>query len=71
MFVELNKREYYRGGYVSDKALFAIEDISRVVQCTDDYDYTNVITKDGKVHTIIGRYEDVVKKIRDAIGDES
>lgn len=66
MFVELKKQEYYRGGYISDPAMFAIDDIARVVQCKDDYSYTNIITKDGKVHTITERYEDVAKKIRDA-----
>jgi len=66
MFVELKRREYYRGGYISDQALFAIDDISRVVQCKDDWNFTNVITKDGKVHTIAEKYEDVAKKIRDA-----
>lgn len=66
MFIELKKREYYHGGYISDPALFAIDDIARVVQCTDDYNYTNIITKDGKVHTISERYDDVTKKIRDA-----
>lgn len=66
MFVELKKREYYRGGYISNPAMFAVDDIARVIQCTDDHDFTNIITKDGKVHTITERYEDVVKKIRDA-----
>lgn len=66
MFVELNKREYYRGDYISNPAMFAVDDISRVVQCTDDYSCTNIVTKDGKVHTIAERYRDVAKKIRDA-----
>jgi hypothetical protein len=66
MFVELKKQEYYRGGYVSNPAMFAVDDIARIVQCTDDYNYTNIVTKDGKVHTIHERYDDVAKKIRDA-----
>lgn len=66
MFVELKKQEYYRGGHISNPVMFAVDDIARVVRCTDDYDFTNIITKDGKVHTITERYEDVVKKIRDA-----
>ena len=73
MFVELKKQQYYRGGYISNPSMFAVDDIARVVQCVDDYDLTNIITKDGKGHTIAERYEDVVKKIRDAEGrqDES
>lgn len=66
MFIELKKLEYYRGGYISNPAMFAIDDIARVVQRTDNHNYTNIITKDGKVHTIAERYEDVAKKIRDA-----
>ena len=66
MFVELKKQEYYRGGYISNPIMFAVDDIARVVQCVGDYSCTNIITKDGKVHTITERYEDVVKKIRDA-----
>ena len=66
MFVELKKREYYRGGYISNPVMFAIDDIARVVSCTDDYNYTNIVSKDRKVHTIAERYEDVAKKIRDA-----
>ena len=66
MFVELKKQEYYRGGYIFGWALFAIDDISRIVQCIDDWNLTNVITKDGAVHTIAEKYEDIAKKIRDA-----
>ena len=66
MFIELPKRTYWRGGYVSENMLVAIDDISRVVQCTDDYSLTNIVTKDGKVHTISDRYENIVQKIRNA-----
>ena len=66
MFVELPRRNYWRGGYVSENMLVTIDDISRVVQCTDDYEFTNIVTKDGEVHTISDRYENVVKKIRNA-----
>ena len=66
MFVEFPKRTYWRSGYISENMLVAIDDISRVVQCTDDYSLTNIVTKDGKVHTISDRYENVVKKIRNA-----
>ena len=65
MFVELKRQEYYRGGYVSNPAMFAVDNIARIVQCTDD-NYTNLVTKDGKVYTIPERYDDVAKKIRDA-----
>lgn len=64
LFVELPKREYERGRYISTNMLIAIDDISRVVQCTDNYELTNIVTKDGKIHTIADRYENVVKKIR-------
>ncbi len=66
MFVELNKREYYRGGYVTEKALFALDDIARVLSCVDDHTCTNVVTKDGKVHTIAEKYEIVIGKIKEA-----
>jgi len=66
MFVELKKLEYYRGGYISNPTMFAVDDIARVVRCTDDYSRTNIITKDRKGYTIAERYEDVAKKIRDA-----
>lgn len=66
MFVELPNRTYWRGGYVSNNMLIAIDDISRVVRCTDDYELTNIVTKDGEIHTISDRYENVAQKIRNA-----
>lgn len=65
-FIELKKREYYRGGYISNNLCVSLDDIARVVQCTDDYECTNLITKDGKIHTLNERYNDVVTKIRQA-----
>lgn len=65
MFVELKKKEYYLGNYTANPTMFAIDDISRVVGCVDNCNLTNVITKDGTIHTIMGRYEDIVKKICD------
>ena len=62
MFVEFFKREYRNGGYISSKVLFAVDDISRVASCVDDYTCTNIITKDGKIHTVLEKYEDVAKK---------
>ena len=69
-FVEFNKREYRNGGYYSIGILVSISDIARIVECVDDYSCTNIVTKDGKVHTLNERYEDVVKKIREAEGVE-
>ena len=69
-FVEFNKREYYNGGYCSVGILVSISDIARIVECIDDYSYTNIVTKDGKVHTLNERYTDVAKKIREAEGAE-
>ena len=66
MFVELKAKKYSRGRYIPYKVLLAIDDISMIIQCTDNRDLTNVVTKDGKVHTIAEKYEDVAKKIRDA-----
>lgn len=66
-FIEVHKREYYRGGYVLNDACFSVDDISRVVECTDDYNYVNIITKDGKVHTIGEKYAEVIQKISKAI----
>ncbi len=69
MFVEFMERQYYRGGYISTCILFSLNDISRVVECVDDYTCTNIITKDGKIHTVLEKYSDVVKKIRGAEGE--
>lgn len=66
-FVELCKRTYYRGGYISTPILVAIDDISRVIECEDDRNLSNLVTKDGKVHNLNERYMDVVRKINDAI----
>lgn len=68
-FVELKRRTYYRGGYISDNMYVAIDDISRVVECADDSTCTNIVTKDGKIHTLNERYDTVVKKIRHAEED--
>lgn len=65
-FVELQKRVYNRGFYTSTNILVALSDISRVIECEDDRDFTNLITKDGKVHTLNMRYLDVVRKIKNA-----
>lgn len=65
-FVELRKRTYYRGGYISTPILVAIDDISRVIECEDDRDFSNLVTKDGKVHNLNEHYMDVVRKIKNA-----
>ena len=65
MFVEFMERQYYRGGYISTGILFSFNDIARVVECVDDYTCANIITKDGKIHTVSEKYSDVVKKIRE------
>lgn len=65
-FINFKKREYYRGGYITTGLLVNTDDISRVIECTDDHSYTNIITKDGKVHTLNEPYSDVVKKIVNA-----
>ena len=67
MFVELNVRGYYRGRYITTSAMIAIDDISRVLECNDDYTCTNVVTKDGKILTVNEKYCDVVKRIKDAM----
>ena len=69
-FIELREREYYRGGYISNDMCVSLDDIARVIQCMDDYSCTNVVTKDGKIHTINERYNDIVTKIRQAEGCE-
>ena len=68
-FVEFNKREYHNG-YCSVRILVSISDITRVVECVDDYSYTNIVTKDGKIFTLNEKYADVIKKIREAEGAE-
>lgn len=65
-FVELRKRTYYRGGYISTSLLVALDDISRVIECEDDRDLSNLVTKDGKVHNLNERYMDVARKIKNA-----
>ena len=32
----------------------------------DDRDYTNIVTSDGKIHTIAEPYKDVARKIKEA-----
>ncbi len=68
-FVEFNKREYHNG-YCSVRILVSISDITRVVECVDNYSYTNIVTKDGKIFTLNEKYADVIKKIREAEGAE-
>lgn len=67
MFVELKERTYHRGGYISVSVMFGLDDIARVVECSDDYNFTNVVTKDKKIHTVPERYDVVVKKINEAL----
>ena len=69
-FVEFNKREYHNSGYYSIGILVSISDIARIVERIDDFSCTNIVTKDGKIHTLNERYADVVKKIREAEGTE-
>jgi hypothetical protein len=63
MFVEFNKRKYLNGGYITTKIMFNLNDICRVVECSDDWHFTNIITTDGEVHTIADEYSNVSKKI--------
>lgn len=69
-FVELKEREYYRGSYITNDMYVSLDDIARVVQCVDDRNCVNVVTKDGKVHTLNERYKDVIKKIIQAEGQD-
>lgn len=66
-FVELPKQVYRNGSYYSCPMLFSLDDIARVMECVDDYSYTNIVTKDSKVYTINLRYSQVVEKITDAL----
>lgn len=66
-FVELPKQVYRNGSYYSCPLLFSLDDIVRVGECVDDYNYTSIVTKDGKVHTISLRYSQVIGKITDAL----
>lgn len=68
MFVELRRREYDAriSGYIDNDSLFNTDDIARVISCVDDRDYTNIVTSDGKIHTIAEPYKDVARKIKDA-----
>ena len=66
MFVEFEERKYDCDRYITYQVLLAIDDISMIVECTDNRNLTNVITRDGAKHTIAEKYEDVAKKIRDA-----
>ena len=62
-FVKLKRRVYRHGGYITTDMLIAVDNIARVVECTDDFSCTNIITKDGEVITLLQRYDDVVKQI--------
>lgn len=63
MFVELTGRNYHNGCYLPCKIMFNTNDIARVVECVDDWKMTNIITKDGKIHTITDEYSNVIKKV--------
>lgn len=65
-FVEFRARGYNNGCYTTTHILVALDEISRVIECEDDYDFTNLITKDGKIRNLTERYSEVVKKIRNA-----
>lgn len=67
MFVELNVRGYDCGRQITTSAMIAIDDISKVLECNDDYTCTEVVTKDGKRLTVNEKYCDVVKRIKDAM----
>lgn len=69
-FIELRERVYNRGCYMTNELYVSLDDIARVVRCVDDYKLANVITKDGKVHTLNEQYEAVVRKIREAEGGD-
>lgn len=62
-FIEVPVREYYRGGYITTDMYININDISRVVECCDDFSCTNIVTKDGTIYTITERYKNIVNKI--------
>lgn len=66
-FVELPTQVYLNGTNYTCQSLFSLDDIARVRECVDDYNYTNIVTKNGKVHTISLRYSQVVGKITDAL----
>lgn len=69
-FIEFKELTYMNGGYISAGLCVAVDDVSRVVECADDYSRTNLITSDGKIHTLNEKYQDVVKKLRNACLDE-
>lgn len=68
-FVEFQKRAYNHGRYISTNLLVSLDDISRVVQCEDDCTLANLVTKDGKIHTLNESYGDAATKIENAIAE--
>lgn len=70
MFVELPRREYYKGRYQTLPTLFSLNNIARVVCCVDDSDFTNVTTTDGTTFTIAMRYETVMRRITEGGHDD-
>lgn len=65
-FIKVNRREYNHGGYSFYETLLNVNDISRILECSDDFRYSSIIMTDGKKIVVNEQVDDIYEKIAEA-----
>lgn len=65
-FIKVDRREYNCGGYRFYETLLNVNDISRIMECSDDINYSSIIMTDGKKIVVGERVDDIYEKITEA-----
>lgn len=65
-FIKVNRQEYNRGGYCFYETLLNVNDISRILECSDDFRYSSIIMTDGQKIVVNEQVDDIYKKIAEA-----
>ena len=65
-FIKLDRQEYDHGGYRFYETLLNVNDISRILECCDDINYSSIIMTDGKKIIVRERVDDIYEKIAEA-----
>lgn len=65
-FIKVNRQEYNHGGYSFYETLLNVNDISRIMECSDDFRYSSIIMTDGKKIVVNEQVDDIYEKIAEA-----
>lgn len=65
-FIKVKRQEYNHGGYSFYETLLNVNDISRILKCSDDFRYSSIIMTDGEKIVVNEQVDDIYEKIAEA-----